>query len=287
MQITLMSRVEDIIDEFSGLITRKQAIALDRSGSPILQEQGRKRNPKRPAAIKVKELVSRIDDIDTVSSTIDIEDKIYRVFNPSRVKTMKGETDRRMIVLGEEGMALPVSLIGSSSELLDTERIERGDTVVVRNLILNSERDRLYGTSRTTIAMASKSVDESGQTSDFSSLKQGYADVIGKVIEIDPIGYTDSNGRRTAVSACTITDSRESMRVSLWGSSALCTERMSVNNYIKIEFCRLSEKDGLKTAAADSSSRILVLDMELSEKGVPVRHKTIEIPSVKSYKEKL
>ncbi len=259
MQVTLMGGVEDVIDGFSGFVTRRQALSMSMSDSPSAKSQRQGMSPGSSSTVSVQGLIDRAYLHDHQDATVDIKDIVYRIFNPSRIKTIKGETDRRIVVLGREGATLPLSLIGSSSDFMDAERIERGDSVVARNLVLSPEKDMLYGTGSTAIVRTAKSMDGPVSVSDISSVSSKYVDVVGKVTEIDQIRYIKKESRVITASACTITDSKESVRISLFGSSATYISNMPVSRYMKVEFCRISDREGTRSLIADSYSRILKL----------------------------
>ena len=84
-------------------------------------------------------------------------------------------------------------------------------------------------------------------------------DIIGKVTEISVIRYLKQQNKDITVSDFMIVNSASSIRVSAWGSSALITERMSVNQYVRIEFCNIIERNDLLEIQANDISRILIL----------------------------
>src|SRR5208283_4668204 len=95
---------------------------------------------------------------------------------------------------------------------------------------------------------------------DYSTLKDGLKnfDIIGKVIEIGPLRHVNGLGAgQTAVSDCVITDMKTSVGVSMWGSSAIETTRIKVNDFVKMEFCSARMRNDSITLYASDLSRIV------------------------------
>ena len=67
----------------------------------------------------------------------DIEDEIYRIFNPSALSgNATGKSGRRVIVLGKQLYTIKLGLFGKLANLIDKSLLERGDIISVRNVAI-------------------------------------------------------------------------------------------------------------------------------------------------------
>ncbi|MDE1856632.1 MAG: hypothetical protein KGH98_00945 [Candidatus Micrarchaeota archaeon] len=253
-----MADVDKVIDSFSGMITREQAARLagDGVGEPS-SVTDRKRETL--SGIDVAGLIDFMNhsvqkDPVAVES---LQAYVYRIFNPVSYAKAGKAGIRRTIVVGAEGNTVKANLFDRAAEFIDTNAFERGDMVLLKDLILNPITGELGSVQSTLISRVKPSA---GVVTDFMSLKEGARniDVVGRLMEIGPIrhvGRIDRAGQ-IAVADCTVTDSKYSLPVSLWGSSALATAGMSVNSTVKIEFCSVRSKNGRMELYANDLSRV-------------------------------
>lgn len=263
-----MTAADDLLEELSGMVSRRDAELL--AGA-----EGQAQNKaQRPYAgvndvTDVVELLEFANANSMVSTplvegqkvaeyAVNVRDRIYRVFNQADYNYGNARGVKRELVLGREGRTVRLTLFNNLSRLVDITPFERGDTVLVRNAVLNVAGGTLKGTSRTVLLRLSPS---GGGITNFSALKGGERniDIIGKVVEIYPIKYVnrlDAEGQ-IGVANCVISDLNESMNVAMWGSSAIATANINANDVIKIEFCSVRERNGVKEVYATETSRIL------------------------------
>ena len=255
-----MPSIYETIDKFSGLITIKQAMSLDTESEVSDRSKTNSLEGKILSVDEILQLSNPNTDKNTPDAfTLNVLGTVYRIFNPTRIKTIKGETDRRYIVLGTEGSTIQLNLIGNSSDYIDSNYITRGDKVIIKNLLFNTYKNMLYSTKNTSIRKT--------ETSDLPVLTlsehmntQKNIDITGKITEISVIRHLKQENKEITVSDFMIVNSASSIRVSAWGSSALMTERMSVNQYVRIEFCNVIERNGSLEIQANDISRILILN---------------------------
>lgn len=264
-----MSAAEDLLEELSGMISRSDAELLAESAEQMKGETQRS-DIRANDVTDVAELLEFanansvvrtpfIEEQKTVEYIVNVKDRLYRVFNQVDYDYRNGKGVKRELVLGREGKTARLTLFNNFSRLIDAAPFERGDTVLVRNAVLNVGNGTLKSTSRTVLLRVSPS--GSGITN-FSLLKGGERniDIIGKVVEIYPIRYVnrlDAEGQ-IGVANCVISDMSESMNVAMWGSSALATININVNDAVKIEFCSVRIRNDVKEVYATDTSRILV-----------------------------
>jgi hypothetical protein len=255
-----MSTAEEVMDRFSGMITREQAAALESGGDPDEAACSR--------AMDVDSLLRFIDRKRAAGPlsgavaglcTVNVQDYVYRIFNPITRTAGSRQVSSRSVVLGREGRTMTLSLIGKLSEFIDIDAFERQDLIAVDNALLGLEKGELVdgrGTLISRIAPAQNSA-----ITDYSRLKEGLRniDVIGKIIEIGPVRYVNmlNRGRQIAVSDCVLTDLDIPVSASLWGSSAIATTRIKVNDFVKMEFCNARMRDGSLELYAGELSRVV------------------------------
>ena len=260
-----MVSAEDVLEEFSGLISRKDAelIASSSASAPVRTHENNN---------DIIDVVGLLEFITANSGavkqlnagqqagadyTVNIKDRVYRVFNQIEYNYGGRKGVKRDVVLGREGKTIRLTLFDNLSRLADTTPLERGDTVLVRNAALDVRSGVLKGVSRTVVLRMSPSQEGIG---DYSLLKGGEKniDVVGKIVEINPIRYVNrlDGGGQIGVVDCVISDLKDSMNVVLWGSSALATASMNANEFMKIEFCSVRERNGTKEVYATETSRV-------------------------------
>ena len=245
-----MQTAEDVLDRFSGMITREQALAMANGGEV---DKGNNRATSVAGLIKLMKAARSNDAAKPYS--VDVEDTVYRVFN----EVSHGSSSRRTVTLGNVGSTVNLSLAGSLSSIVDSRCIERGDVVMVRNASLDMATERLVGTRDTIISRRRPAF--SGVT-DFSKLRYGEKniDVLGRVLEIGKVRHVSglSASGQVAVADCKLADSRSAIVATMWGSSALACERMHAGDFVKIEFCSVSGIDSSLQVHAGDLSRVLV-----------------------------
>ncbi len=275
-----MAELDDVMDSHSGMITRKQAMAILDAGA---QTQGQDSPRQPPRAYTAAELLRLIGpSVDqpvaqesrakpTPSQMVDIEDTIYRVFNASGFTQANRKISRRLVVLGMEGAAISITLFDKLAELIDTNCFERGDTVLIKNAVMDATRGSLRGSSATRLIRLKPA--NTGIT-DFSAIAPGSSniDVIGRAVEIYQIRYASklSGNAQVPFSGCVLSDSSNAeLHVSMWGSSALATASIKAGGVVKIEFCSSRLRNDRLDIAASDSSRVLVhgsLEQRLAKK---------------------
>ncbi len=256
-----MGEVESIIDKFSGMITRGQAESIMRGcGSGVGPEHILLDNEASATVSELLDLSSKEEIRSAIPSlNVNVRDVVYRVFNDMRTSTAKGATNRRRVAIGSEGRTIIIEMMGRQSDTIDSDKIERGDTITVTNTIFNLYNSTLYTTTR------SKVIREGGESGAHMGiddinpdLNVKNVDVFGEVTGVqDPIN-TDA-GIRGASSSCTLKGALHTAKLYMWGSSAMASKGLSDGDIVKVEFCTVSNTDGQISINAWDSSRILVL----------------------------
>ncbi|MEM0149641.1 MAG: hypothetical protein QXW10_01970 [Candidatus Micrarchaeaceae archaeon] len=260
------SGVGDIIDAYGGMISSSQAHAL--AGSIAHITDGKKGAQDITNVAALLELVgaqpaqkgSQLFPPGGKSSTytVNIQDKIYRIFNPVTFTYNNRQQSRRTIVMGSEGYTIKFILKEKLSEFIDSNVFERGDIVIVKNASFDSVSGELLSMPGTMINKVMPAPESA--IIDYSRLREGMKsiDIIGKIVELGPVRYVNRlGGGQVAVSDCTISNLEASVAVSLWGSSALATSRLSAGDFVKIEFCSTVFKNGAIGIYANELSRIV------------------------------
>ncbi len=262
-----MSDIEKVVDKFSGFLTKAQAEQLLKDGLYV-QPKVSTVTTLAKGNMSVKELLSRISSQDNKNGDanaearefiVNVKDTVYRIFNPQLISSQGKERTRRTLILGEEGSTIALNLWGKLSDLIDTNAFERGDTVIVNNALIGSAGGELRTGQGAIINRVTPSKMDA--LTDYSKISSDVrrTDIIGRVVEIDPIRHVNQLGRsgQTAVASCVLTDSANAVPASFWGSSAIATTRMRTNDTIKIEFCDLRMRDGKLQITANDDSRVV------------------------------
>ncbi len=244
-----MPDVEKMVDRFSGFITKEQAEFILQGDAGILQQP-----PKRRSAASAKELSGMSDKERADTEVMNIKDYIYRIFN----QVSNGRELRRTVILGEEGTTIPFELHGRMSEFIDINAFERGDFVSISNAMFDYSNGVLRSLQGTMINRITPS--SIAAITDFSSISSEArrVDMSGRLTEINPIRHVSRlGGGSTPMAFCSISDSKVTLGVSFWGSSALATESLKPNDIVKIEFCDIRLRDGKPFVSVNDDSRVL------------------------------
>jgi hypothetical protein len=262
-----MSDLERVVDKFSGFITREQAeyiLKLDDnpSSKPVFDFKKSNANVKEllssiPAKKPQEKLSSSASEKET---TVNVKDQIYRIFNPSSTNSNGRETTRRTVILGEEGSTIVLNLKDKLSEFIDINAFEEGDMVAVNNAVFDLNSGELKSVQNTVINKLSPS--KKNAITDYKNIQTELRKVnlFGRVVEISPIRHVTRLGKtgQIAVASCIITDSENLMDASFWGSSALITANMKTNDFVKLEFCDIRNRDGKFQVYANDDSRVVI-----------------------------
>ncbi len=272
----------EIMDKFYGMISKSIAIKIMK-GELLIQQDNKLDNQKDNAnSNKINKIA--LDDTTDVKSIIEfintkrskilsgfdnkenmqneesyivnVEDEVYRIFNAAPTKNSK--IIRRTIVLGHEGSSINLIVHNKLSDFVDVNSIERGDTILVKGAKLDIKQSMLFDQKNTLILKLLPSKHKIYNITELNENMRNI-DVIGRVTEISPIKYVNGLGNdQIAVANCIISLNKESINVSLWGSSALATAKMNLNNYIKIEFCNVRKRADKLEIIANDYSRVLI-----------------------------
>ncbi|MGC8669576.1 MAG: hypothetical protein ACP5TL_00265 [Candidatus Micrarchaeia archaeon] len=255
--------LNSFIDRYGGMISRAKAqeIQAEQSG----EDKKRFADFTNIAALLdfidtkgIKNAGNLLGERGNQTYSINIQDRIYRIFNPISYTLNNKVQQKRTIVLGSEGATIKFIVKGRLSEFIDNNAFERGDTVIIKNAILDSSMELV--SSQNTMINKIMPAPETAIV-DYSKLYEGMRniDIIGKFIEIGPVRYVNRLGGedKVAVSDSVITDLENSVSASLWGSSALATSKIGVNEFVKIEFCSVVPKNGTVSIYANDLSRVV------------------------------
>lgn len=259
-----MSDLEKVVDKFSGFITKEQAEFILKSESEADQ---RSTGDARKPNMNVKELLNSISSkkpqekpSENGSNLVNVKDRIYRIFNPSSSNIKGREVIQRTIILGEEGSTIVLSLRDKLAEFIDINGFERGDLIMVNNVVLDYATGELKSGQNTVINRISPSKKDC--ITDYSLIngESRKVDIIGRIVEISSIRHVTRLGKNgeIAVASCVITDSKNLIDASFWGSSAITTTTMKTNDSVKIEFCDIRNRDGKFQIYANDDSRVTV-----------------------------
>ncbi|MGC8648872.1 MAG: hypothetical protein ACP5UN_01475 [Candidatus Micrarchaeia archaeon] len=264
-----MENYELIMDKFSGMISKEVAIKIMKGEIPIdidnnLSTKQKKRINNINSTSDITDVRNTIEFINTKRNImigdnkeegnyiIDIKDVVYRIFNPQESKLKKGI--KRTLVLGYEGATINFVVHNKLSDFIDVNIIERGDTIFIRKALLDIKQNLLYDQKSTLISKIAPTTNKIYVVSELSAGMRGI-DVIGRITEIGAIKYVSGLGNeQVAVASAKLSLNDKSVDVSLWGSSALATTKMNLNDFVKIEFCNVRNKfDKLEIIANDYS----------------------------------
>ncbi|MCL5094960.1 MAG: hypothetical protein M1168_03190 [Candidatus Marsarchaeota archaeon] len=200
----------------------------------------------------------QINNQNSLNLIIDVEDIIYRIFNPLKIEN-KDKTKiliKRTIIIGNENSTVKANFYNRYSQLVDELCFERGDVILIKNILLDNKTNELKTIQKTVI---NKTKPTQYKAVRFDLLK-GYEkniDVIGKVIEIGPLKHNVINNTDLVSCYCILTDFTKQIFVSLFGSAALAiTYNINLNDFIKIEFCNSGQKNNNIQIIANDYSRI-------------------------------
>jgi hypothetical protein len=257
-----MIDAEKLVEKFSGFITKEQAEAILKN-EPFFDQ---KKPASRNTTLNVKKLLDligpanpqmKLDGKDTTS--VNVKDKVYRIFNPLEAKENGSDTKRRKMILGEEGLTIALNIRGPLSDYVDSYGLERGDTIIIKNALVDPTTASLKSGVNTTIERVIDSTND--VIADYAKVTEDTRkiDIVGKILEIGQIRNVSKPGSniQSPVASCTITDSSNIIDASFWGSSALATKNLKANDLVKIEFCDLKIKEGKLQLYANDDSRVL------------------------------
>lgn len=261
-----MTDADTLVDKFSGFITKEQAEKILNEGvDPNASFVKQQRPP-----LSIKDLLFDIRNFGESNSRlreltqhreqlVNVQDKVYRIFNSTAVPINGKSVERRSVILGEEGATIRFNLKGNICSFIDLNAFERGDTITITNAVIDPLRAELKSGSNTVINKMEPS--RLPVINDFSQLKDGQrkVDIVGRIMEIGSIRHVNvlSATTQIAVSSCMITDGTTNIDASLWGSSALKTATMKANDHVKMEFCDVRMREGKLQVYANDISRVV------------------------------
>ena len=231
--------MEDV-DAYSGMIGRENINKIT----------------ERPKKVKIEDIFNgKVNEGDIV----DIEDYVYRIFNPRRFEKDGKERHVRTLIMGDTEKSIRVALWDKASALVDTMPIERGDKISATNLLLRKGLTDLELSSRQNTFFTRLSISSTG-IGDFSMLKMNdkEIDVFAKIIEIgSPKYFEDQNGKQRKVVRCIISDGISNLNAAFWDSSCDYIINAHPGDFIKIEFCSVKDNNGMEINAGNFS-RVVV-----------------------------
>ncbi len=258
-----MSDLEEVIDKFSGFISKEQAdyILKNTEGASAAADPR-----QRKVNMTVKGILDSIKSKNSGAvqpiadeSPVNVKDVIYRIFNPVNLNIRGREATKRIIILGEEGSTIPLNLSAKLSDFIDINSFERGDTVAVNNITLDHSSMELKSGQATIINRISPS--KFTFIADYSTIKgeMRKVDMLGRVMEISAIRHVNRLGKpgQIAVASCTLSDSINTIDASFWGSSALLTANLKTNDFVKIEFCDVRMRNDRLQVYVNDDSRVV------------------------------
>ena len=253
----MMKTSDDIIDGFDGLLTKEQADRLysESASNPKIREESftaacisELMNPGAPGILKGLE-----------KERLKIEDKIYRIFNPTKKNFGSSNSVSRILVLGSEGSTVNVLLGKKLSDAIDSGLFFRGDTVIITNLTMDIRASLLRTTQKTSIKKISA---EDSCIKDFSLLSPGMKNinVVGVAMEAGPVVMLENSAsRKFASTYIMLSDGKTSVRVACTGSSAELASKLPLNSKVRIEFCDVRGNNDTMEVYAGDISRIALL----------------------------
>ena len=253
----MMKTSDDIIDGFDGLLTKEQADRLyseSRSRPGIKEESvtaGYMSDLMSPGAIGILKGLEK--------EKLNLEDKIYRIFNPVKKNFGNSDSVSRILVLGPEGSTVKVLLGKKLSDAIDSGLFCRGDTVIITNLTIDIRASLLRPTQKTSIK---KIAVDDACIKDFSLLSAGMknVDIVGIAIEAGPVVTLGNSASRKFLSTyIALSDGKTSVNVACTGSSAELASKLPLNSKARIEFCDVRENNGTIEVHAGDLSRIAVV----------------------------
>ncbi len=214
-------------------------------------------NKENAAKFTVKKV--KIQDIYNgkieLGSIVEIEEYVYRLFNPKRFERDGRERFLRTMVLGSTNGSIRVALWDKASILADTMPIERGDKILASNLMLRKGlTDLELSSTKNTFFNRIEPAKEG--ICDFSTLSVGEKDidVFGKIVEIgSPRYFNDQNGKERKVVRCTLTDGVINLSAAFWDSSCDYVTSLHPGDFIKIEFASIKDNNGIEINAGNFS----------------------------------
>ncbi len=239
-----------LVDRFSGMVTRQRA-------DQFLSE-GRQFGINSAQDIAEIIKINAEDDSQQPAIT-SVQDKVYRVFNQKQEKSIRGMAVRD-IVLGDSlsGQTILAIMYGSASDLADSMPIERGDEILLNNVLLDFKAGAVKSIAKTSISIIKKSASASALARlDSLQGNERNIDIAGKVLETGPLKYRSNSLQfQNAESYCIITDFTKNINVHASGSAALALAGMKPGDFIKIEFCSSLLAYNDVVIAANNNSRI-------------------------------
>ncbi|MGC8662165.1 MAG: hypothetical protein ACP5RT_00030 [Candidatus Micrarchaeia archaeon] len=192
-----------------------------------------------------------------LGSIIEIEDYVYRIFNPKKFEKEGKERILRSMILGDIERSIRVTLWNKSSFLVDSIPIERGDKIFASNLLLRKGLTD-FELSSTQNTFFNKIAQSNIDLVEFSLLKEGKnIDIYGKITEIgSPKYFKDQNGKDRKVVRCVITDGITSVNAVFWDSSCDYVMTLHPGDFIKIEFASVKNDNKSIEVNANNFSRI-------------------------------
>ncbi|MGC9190356.1 MAG: hypothetical protein ACP5FR_00370 [Candidatus Micrarchaeia archaeon] len=171
-----MVSVSEVIDNYDGMITRAQASVIASNGNDFAAKLGADDITSIKALSEFFSMLGKqgaplLGKQNEKAYTVNVQDRIYRVFNPVEYVVNGRQNTKRTIVLGSEGSTMKFNIKGKLSDFIDANAFERGDMVIVKNAVLDTSTGELSSISSTMINKVMPSTIM--PIYDYSTLREG------------------------------------------------------------------------------------------------------------------
>lgn len=252
---------------FSGMITKDQASDIASGKRPFLSQGSLTGKSGSGMLLSVEGVIRFVEMQRGIrlkkegagrrrNYSINVEGKVYRIFNPQTYSYNGREVKKRIVVLGTEGSTITFALFDEASDMIDSLGICRGDSLVAMGAVLDAESGEMKGVKHSRIKRGGRADSAIALPED----NKTDADIAGTVVDAHHEEYVDGHGRaRGRCVRCCIRMAEKPTEIFFSGSSADAAEGLKERDTIRVEFCTLIVKDGGIEAYADDRSRVLVM----------------------------
>ncbi len=251
---------EKLINEYEGMINKKQAQKLEGDGYNFCMSLS------GPNSISVKELISLIEDkkedlirneFKNMFYSVNIRDKIYRIFNENSIKSYKLFGAKRLIVIGLSPDTMKFFISAKLSKKLDKPNkiVKSNDEIMISNAIVNLHDDFLYSGKDTDLIKVDRSRPKLEPYMEMDH-SMGNTRVLAKIVGSNTNKI--ARGNRDGHLELKLDLGNKPLNLVLEGSSIKCVKEFHPGDYIFAEFCRPIKANNCLSLIADNYSRVVL-----------------------------
>lgn len=242
-----------IVDSHSGMITREAAA-------------------RELSARKEAERIYTVSELMLHGATqhlVNIEDRVYRIFNKASPNAAALASQYRKMVIGNEPACMVMTLWGQHADCVDSMGLTAGSVLRIFDvrLLAKGKEPELSSTSRTSFTLVNRTILEPTKLSSLRPGQRGLT-IFSTVLATGKRGTEVRAGRHLSAFHVTLSDGEIEMPASFIGSSSVAAFEATPGDLVTIENCTVVGLAVAPRVVAEDNSRILIKRIQRKPKDI-------------------